>query len=99
MLCPRGSLTSSHPFSTALYPLTTTELTVSVVICPQVPKEAFEMNYIFGDGEGTVDNNGQQDYLTQVRGGMSREQWLDLAPEREVRLCGFPVRSAAARCK
>ena len=67
---------------------------MSTVVCPQVPKEAFEMNYIFGDGEGMVDNNGQQDYLTEVKGGLSRKQWLDLAPEREVRLCGSSVRSA-----
>ncbi len=96
---PRGSLTSSHSVSTTLCPSAATEMGGSTAACPQVPMEAFEMNYIFGDGEGTVDNNGQQDYLTEVRGDMSRDQWLELAPEREVRRWGASVRFAAPWCK
>ncbi|KAK9805611.1 hypothetical protein WJX72_007789 [[Myrmecia] bisecta] len=47
-----------------------------------VPEEAFEMNYIFSDGEGTSDNNSGQDYLTVIQGRMTRDAWLDAAPER-----------------
>lgn len=47
-----------------------------------IPEEAYEMNFIFSDGEEIYDNNNNENYLLPVEGPMSRELWIDTAPER-----------------
>lgn len=47
-----------------------------------IPEDAYEMNFIFSDGEAHFDNNYQQNYLKEVHGAMTKELWLDAAPER-----------------
>lgn len=37
-----------------------------------VPRESYEMNFIFSDGEGNYDNNYGQDFLSSVRGRMTK---------------------------
>jgi Ni,Fe-hydrogenase I small subunit len=49
-----------------------------------VPADAYELNFIFSDGEGTYDNNDTRNYVLAVEGPMSRELWADTAPERAV---------------
>ncbi|CAD7699185.1 unnamed protein product [Ostreobium quekettii] len=46
------------------------------------PTEAYEMNFVFGDGVGTYDNNCGDNFMCQVAGGMSQMEWLDGAPAR-----------------
>ena len=53
-------------------------------IVVRVPADAFEMNYVFTDGEGASDNNEGRNYLTPVRGSMDPEQWAELAIDRQV---------------
>jgi hypothetical protein len=48
------------------------------------PEDAFELNYIFGDGEGQTDNNGGLDYKTFMAGVMTADRWEELAPDRQV---------------
>ena len=50
----------------------------------RVPEDAFEMNYVFTDGEGASDNNQGKNYLTAVRGTMTPEAWAELAIDRQV---------------
>ena len=47
-----------------------------------VPKDAYEMNFIFSDKEGTFDNNETQNYALPVDGDMTAAKWVDQAPER-----------------
>ncbi|PSC67151.1 glycosyltransferase family 5 [Micractinium conductrix] len=47
-----------------------------------VPEEAYEINFVFSNGEGTFDNNLTQNYLKPVEGPMTRDLWIDTAPER-----------------
>lgn len=47
-----------------------------------VPKDAYELNFIFNDKEGTFDNNDMQNYALPIEGEMTAERWIDLAPER-----------------
>ena len=49
-----------------------------------MPKDAFEMNYIFTDGEGATDNNQGKNYLTAVKGSMTPEAWEEEAVNRQV---------------
>lgn len=37
-----------------------------------VPKESYEMNFIFSDGEGNYDNNYGQDFLSEVKGSTTK---------------------------
>lgn len=48
----------------------------------KVPKEAYEMNFIFGDAEGVYDNNNSHNYCLPVEGVMTRDSWLEAAAER-----------------
>ena len=50
----------------------------------RVPGDAFEMNYVFTDGEGASDNNQGKNYLTAVAGTMTPEAWAELAIDRQV---------------
>lgn len=52
-----------------------------------IPTEAYEINFIVGDGEGVYDNNATQNYVVPVEGPMTQELWIDTAPERAVRRC------------
>ncbi|KAI7836090.1 hypothetical protein COHA_010018 [Chlorella ohadii] len=47
-----------------------------------VPKDAYELNFVFSNGDGLYDNNGTQNYVLPVAGPMTRDLWLDTAPER-----------------
>ena len=47
-----------------------------------VPRDAYELNFIFNDKEGAFDNNDTQNYALPVEGEMTAEKWIDLAPER-----------------
>ena len=47
-----------------------------------VPKDAYELNFIFSDKEGTFDNNDTQNYALPVDGEMTAAKWVDLAAER-----------------
>jgi starch synthase len=47
-----------------------------------VPTEAYEFNFIFSDGESVFDNNNTQNYTLPVEGPVTREFWIDTAPER-----------------
>lgn len=47
-----------------------------------IPTEAYEFNFIFSDGEGVFDNNNTQNYTLPVEGPVTRESWIDTAPER-----------------
>jgi starch synthase len=47
-----------------------------------VPAEAYEFNFIFSDGESVFDNNNTQNYTLPVEGPVTRESWIDAAPER-----------------
>jgi starch synthase len=47
-----------------------------------VPTEAYEFNFIFSDGEGVYDNNNTQNYTLPVEGPVTKESWIDTAPER-----------------
>jgi len=47
-----------------------------------IPMEAYEMNFIFSDNEELYDNNNMENYMLQVRGPMTRERWIETAPER-----------------
>lgn len=49
-----------------------------------LPQDAFEMNYIFTDGEGATDNNHGKNYLTAVKGSMTPEAWEEEAINRQV---------------
>ncbi len=57
-----------------------------------VPEDAFEMNYIFTDGEGATDNNQGKNYMTVVQSGMTAEAWEEKAIDRQV----TPSRIASA---
>lgn len=50
-----------------------------------VPTEAYELNFIFSDSEGLYDNNNTLNYSLPVDGPMTRDLWIDTAPERAVR--------------
>ena len=47
-----------------------------------VPKEAFEINFIFSDQGEVYDNNDMNNYCLPVTGEMTQENWIDTAPER-----------------
>jgi len=47
-----------------------------------IPEDAFEMNFVFGDAEGVYENNGGNDFLLEVAGGLTVEQWEELAIKR-----------------
>jgi len=47
-----------------------------------VPKEAFEINFIFSDQGEVYDNNEMNNYCLPVTGEMTQEKWIDSAPER-----------------
>jgi len=47
-----------------------------------VPIEAYEFNFIFSDGESLFDNNNTQNYTLPVEGPVTKESWIDTAPER-----------------
>ena len=49
-----------------------------------MPTDAFEMNYVFTDGEGATDNNQGKNYMTPVQGAMTSELWEEKAVERLV---------------
>ncbi len=49
-----------------------------------VPEDAFEMNYIFTDGEGATDNNQGKNYMTAVKSSMTPEAWEEKAIDRQV---------------
>ena len=49
-----------------------------------VPEDAFEMNYIFTDGEGATDNNQGKNYMTVVESSMTPEAWEEKAIDRQV---------------
>lgn len=51
----------------------------------KVPEDAFEMNYVFTDGEGATDDNQGQNYLTLLDSAMTAELWAERAMERLVR--------------
>ena len=51
-----------------------------------VPEDAFEMNYIFTDGEGATDNNEGKNYMTVVKSSMTPEAWEEKAIDRQVNL-------------
>ena len=53
-----------------------------VTVC--VPEAAFEMNYIFTDGEGATDNNQGKNYMTVVKSSMTPEAWAEKAIDRQV---------------
>jgi starch synthase len=52
------------------------------VVDINIPTEAYEMNFIFGDAEGCYDNNNTSNYCLAVKGIMSRDLWLEAAAER-----------------
>ena len=43
-----------------------------------IPEDAFEMNFIFSDAEGTYENNGGNDFMLNVAGGLTVEQWEEV---------------------
>ncbi len=47
----------------------------------QVPKDAFELNFVLCDAEGLYENNGGQDFMFPVIEGISRERWAEIAAE------------------
>ena len=49
-----------------------------------MPTDAFEMSYVFTDGEGATDNNQGKNYMTPVQGSMTLELWEEKAVERLV---------------
>ncbi|KAL4420307.1 hypothetical protein ABPG77_001397 [Micractinium sp. CCAP 211/92] len=48
----------------------------------EVPEDAFELNFVFSNGDGMYDNNFGQNYLKPCDGPMTRELWLQKAQER-----------------
>ena len=40
-----------------------------------IPEDSFEMNFTFGDAEGTWENNDGDDFMLQVAGGPTAEKW------------------------
>jgi hypothetical protein len=54
------------------------------------PTDAFDLNYVFGDGDGNFDNNGGLDYKTLMFGTMTVDRWEELQPDRQV----LPARRA-----
>ena len=59
-----------------------------------MPTGAFEMNYVFTDGEGATDNNQGKNYMTPVQGTMTSELWEEKAVERQVSPARDVVRNA-----
>ncbi len=53
-------------------------------VAVRVPGNAFEMNYVFTDGEGASDNNQGRNDLTAVAGTTTPEAWAELAIDRQV---------------
>ncbi|CAG9465646.1 unnamed protein product [Pedinophyceae sp. YPF-701] len=51
----------------------------------KVPEETYDIQWVFTDGEGAFDNNFGNDYLFEVVGGVTQEQWIDGAAERLAR--------------
>ncbi len=49
-----------------------------------VPKDAYELNFVFSDAEGAFDNNSNQNYCKSVEGPMTHAIWIDTAAERAV---------------
>eukprot|EP00884_Botryococcus_braunii_P007192 jgi/Botrbrau1/16474/Bobra.0142s0068.1 len=47
------------------------------------PDDAFDLNYVFGDGDGNFDNNGGLDYKTWMLSTMTVERWEELQPDRQ----------------
>ena len=47
-----------------------------------VPEDAYELNFIFSDKEGMYDNNETNNYCLPVVGDMTKQKWIDTAPER-----------------
>ncbi len=50
----------------------------------QVPEDAYEINVVFSDGEGTYDNNGGKDFLLPIDSTWTWQDWQDAAPDRAV---------------
>ena len=49
-----------------------------------MPEDAFEMNYVFTDGEGATDNNQGKNYMMVVKSSMTPEAWEEQATDRQV---------------
>lgn len=47
-----------------------------------IPDDAYEIQFVIGDGEGTFDNNHGENYHLQVKGQMTRDLWHETAAER-----------------
>lgn len=48
----------------------------------EISEQAYELNFVFSNGEGMFDNNDSQNYYKPVAGPMTRDLWIDTAPER-----------------
>jgi len=48
----------------------------------QVPEDAFEMNFVFDDGEGAFENNAMNDFMYAISGGITAEDWEEQAAAR-----------------
>ena len=48
----------------------------------QVPEDAYELQFVVGDGEGIFDNNFGKNYHLEVEGKMTRDLWADTAADR-----------------
>jgi len=58
----------------------------------QIPDLAYDLSFVFTDGEKNYDNNGRQDYVLKVKGGPSHEKFIEMLGEEET----FNRKKAAA---
>lgn len=68
----------------------------------QVPKEAFELNFVISDGEQSYDNNGGQDYMYPVTGACvqyTHEQQERMIDGGGAQLLGLASETCACACQ
>lgn len=63
----------------------------------RVPWETFELNFVLHDGNGTFENNAEHNFTYPVDGGISREDWIDIAAERRAQLAAREASEKAHR--
>ncbi len=49
---------------------------------PQIPADAYEINFVPGDAEVTFENNQGQDFMFPVAEGITAQRWAEILAEQ-----------------